>query len=137
MDADEHFFLKLQEGYRMEKPKYAPKKLYEVMVECWARDPLSRPDFAALSETLGAQLESSVRRHYIDLNDSYVQANRAGADGATDYLAMMSPVDYVNVGGAAGHPSPMPPRHSATTGYVNIPTNVQDSDRYESALLKS
>lgn len=128
MDADEQFFIKLQDGYRMDRPKYAPKKVYEVMMECWARDPLVRPDFAALSEMLGNQLESSVRRHYMDLNDSYVQSHQIANGQGPDYLDMVSPPDYVNVG---GRPSPRPPRHSSSpSAYVNVPNNgIEDPNR--------
>lgn len=114
MEADEHFFLKLQQGYRMDKPKYAPQKIYDIMVDCWLHDPPSRPNFTSLSENLGSQLETSVRRHYIDLNDAYIESNNAKQ--SPDYLSMMCPVNYVNV---AGQSSPMPPRPT----YENLPSN--------------
>jgi len=122
MEADEQFFIKLQKGYRMDRPKYSTQKVYDIMRECWLHDPTARPDFMRLSELLGDQLDSSVRRHYIDLNDAYVQANVAATD-SPDYLSMMSPVDYVNVGSRS---SPMPVRQQSA--YVNIPTNSDDDD---------
>ena len=131
MDADEQFFIRLQEGYRMEKPKYAPRQLYEVMKSCWDRDPVSRPDFTALSETLGSQLEASVRRHYMDLNDAYIDSHQTNGL-ATDYLAMMSSPDYVNVGGGS-RPSPMPNRRSLSSpSYVNMPP---DPNRFPISFL--
>ena len=116
MEADEQFFIKLQQGYRMDKPKYSTKQIYDIMQECWFHDPNARPDFMRLSELLGQQLEATVRRHYIDLNDSYVQAN--ATTESPDYLSMMSPVDYVNVGSRS---SPMPPPRQSS--YINIPSN--------------
>ena len=120
MEADEQFFLKLQQGYRMDKPKYSPNKIYQFMIDCWQHDPTKRPDFTVLSEVLGEQLDVSVRRHYIDLNDAYVESNNAKQ--SPDYLSMMSPVNYVNIGSG---PSPMPGRPT----YANLPShNVMDDD---------
>jgi len=113
MEADEQFFIRLQEGYRMEKPKYSPSKIHQFMKDCWQHDPTKRPDFCTLSEALGEQLNVSVRRHYIDLNDAYVESNNAKQ--STDYLSMMSPVNYVNISSGA---SPMPGRPT----YANIPS---------------
>ena len=112
----------------MDRPKYSTQKVYDIMRECWLHDPTARPDFMRLSELLGDQLDASVRRHYIDLNDAYVQANAAStsATDSPDYLSMMSPVDYVNVGSRS---SPMPPqRQQQQSAYVNIPTNSDDDD---------
>ena len=117
MEADEQFFMRLQQGYRMEKPKYAPNKIYEIMKDCWLHDPTGRPDFITLADTLGSQLDTSVRRHYIDLNDAYVASNNTTE--SPDYLSMMSPVNYVNVGGV----SPMPPRQP----YANLPPQMDEN----------
>ncbi|KAI9559738.1 hypothetical protein GHT06_013743 [Daphnia sinensis] len=120
MEADEQFFIRLRQGYRMEKPKYAPNKIYQFMKDCWLHDPTERPDFTTLSDALGEQLDASVRRHYIDLNDAYIESNNA-KDSSTDYLSMMNPVSYVNV---SSGPSPMPGRQ-----YANLPsTNVTDEN---------
>ncbi|XP_057365386.1 vascular endothelial growth factor receptor 1-like isoform X1 [Daphnia carinata] len=112
MEADEQFFIKLRQGYRMEKPKYAPNMIYQIMKNCWLHDPTERPDFTALSEALGEQLNPTVRRHYLDLNEAYIESNNAKE--STDYLSMMNPVNYVNVGSG---PSPMPGRQ-----YANVPS---------------
>lgn len=112
MEADEQFFIRLRQGYRMDKPKYAPNKIYQFMKDCWLHDPTERPDFTTLSDALGEQLDASVRRHYIDLNDAYIESNNAKE--STDYLSMMNPVNYVNVGSG---PSPMPGRQ-----YANLPS---------------
>lgn len=118
MEANEDFFMKLGQGYRMDMPKYSTKRVYEVMQQCWAQNPVDRPSFDSLSEMLGSLLEISVRRHYMDLNEAYIQSNtqRHNNVDSPDYLSMMSPVDYVNVG---SRPSPMPNRQT----YVNIPNS--------------
>lgn len=43
----------LETGYRMPKLPECPDGLYEIMMECWHREPLSRPTF----ETLQWKLE--------------------------------------------------------------------------------
>lgn len=40
-------------GYRMQSPPNCPSQLYEIMLECWHKDPLKRPTF----DTLQWQLE--------------------------------------------------------------------------------
>ncbi|KAJ8931966.1 hypothetical protein NQ314_015075, partial [Rhamnusium bicolor] len=95
MDADERFFQKLIEGYRMESPDYAPKEIYKMMTECWELEPLTRPSFAKLTETIGVLLESTVMGHYVDLNDPYVVLNsQRFEEGQSDYLSLLSPPTY-------------------------------------------
>lgn len=97
MDVDEIFYRKLKDGYRMKKPKFAPVKIYDIMMDCWQADPASRPDFNALSDSLGLLLESSVRRFYIELNNPHTQTNAENVkDGLSDYLSMSVNSDYVN-----------------------------------------
>ncbi|XP_050300935.1 tyrosine-protein kinase Src42A-like [Anthonomus grandis grandis] len=43
----------VEHGYRMPTPPNCPQRLYEIMLECWHRDPLRRPTF----ETLQWKLE--------------------------------------------------------------------------------
>ena len=43
----------VEQGYRMPKLPECPDGLYEIMLECWHRDPMSRPSF----ETLQWKLE--------------------------------------------------------------------------------
>ena len=112
MEADEYFFAKLKQGYRMDKPKYAPSVLYEVMHECWHYDPLGRPSFTELADKLGMLLEAAVRRLYVELNEEHNESNR---NAGSDYLGMMAPVDYVNVGSK----TPNIERRD----YVNVPQN--------------
>ncbi|XP_066251648.1 vascular endothelial growth factor receptor 1-like [Euwallacea similis] len=92
MEADERFYYKLIEGYRMESPDYAPKQIYKIMLNCWNYKPQARPTFANLAEKIGFLLESSVKKYYIDLNDPYLKMNTQKLD--QDYLAMLSPPTF-------------------------------------------
>jgi len=40
-------------GYRMQCPEGSPSQLYNIMLECWHKDPMKRPTF----ETLQWKLE--------------------------------------------------------------------------------
>lgn len=43
----------VEHGYRMPAPPGCPATLYDIMLECWHRDPMKRPTF----ETLQWKLE--------------------------------------------------------------------------------
>ena len=44
---------RVPQGYRMPCPSGCPEALYQIMIECWRDDPVSRPTF----ETLNWRLE--------------------------------------------------------------------------------
>ncbi|CAH3156324.1 unnamed protein product [Porites lobata] len=43
---------KLQGGYRMPKPKHVEIKLYQIMLDCWRENPVDRPTFERLRNTM-------------------------------------------------------------------------------------
>ena len=45
--------LQVEHGYRMQAPQGCPSQLYDIMTECWLKDPMKRPTF----ETLQWKLE--------------------------------------------------------------------------------
>ena len=51
----------VEHGYRMQCPQGCPPALYDIMLECWHKDPMKRPTF----ETLQWQLED-----FFTLSDS-------------------------------------------------------------------
>ncbi|XP_060530619.1 vascular endothelial growth factor receptor 1 isoform X2 [Cylas formicarius] len=111
MEANERLYNRLVEGYRMESPEYAPKEVYEMMLDCWQSKPLARPSFTKLVEKIGCLLEDSVRKHYVDLNDPYLAINTQKFE-ENDYLAMLSPPSFDVLS--------TPPPHYANESVVGV-----------------
>ncbi|XP_037022752.2 vascular endothelial growth factor receptor 1 [Artibeus jamaicensis] len=71
VQMDEDFCSRLKEGMRMRAPEYATPEIYQIMLDCWHRDPRERPRFAELVEKLGDLLQANVQqdgKDYIPLN---------------------------------------------------------------------
>jgi len=68
---NEEFIQRLQNGYRMSKPGYAPNEIGQLMANCWKTETDQRPTFHQLTETLGNQLESSVVERYAKLSEPF------------------------------------------------------------------
>lgn len=66
---------KLQSGYRMAKPDYAPYFIGEIMTNCWKKEPHERPTFIELEEQIYVNMESSVSSYYCNLNAPYEKFN--------------------------------------------------------------
>ncbi|XP_046614588.1 vascular endothelial growth factor receptor 1-like isoform X1 [Neodiprion virginianus] len=91
MDAEKQYH-RLIEGYRMDKPEYATSEIYDFMQECWNAKPSLRPTFSELVNKLGDLLNESIRMHYSEQDDVYIEMNKRNLkDGQSDYLTMMSP----------------------------------------------
>lgn len=43
MEPSREFLDKLRDGYRMEKPDFAPQNIYEMMLRCWNKEASERP----------------------------------------------------------------------------------------------
>ncbi|XP_059619407.1 vascular endothelial growth factor receptor 1 isoform X2 [Phlebotomus argentipes] len=126
MDADQTLYLKLRDGYRMDKPLCANQEIYDVMLQCWCANPESRPLFSDLETRLSNMLQESVRSHYVDLNEPYLQMNSEYLrTGQKDYLAMLGPPDkaappvptYVNRDVMYEAP---PPPDSSSASYLQM-----------------
>ncbi|XP_017068479.2 vascular endothelial growth factor receptor 1-like [Drosophila eugracilis] len=88
--SNDELFKKLNDGYRMEKPPYANQELYEIMLECWRKNPESRPLFAELETRFADMLGEDEAKYLLVLNDQYEKSNMEHMnDQTTDYLAMM------------------------------------------------
>ncbi|KAM9604611.1 vascular endothelial growth factor receptor 1 [Trichechus inunguis] len=71
VQMDEDFCSRLKEGMRMRAPEYATPEIYQLMLDCWHKDPKERPRFAELVEKLGDLLQANVQqdgKDYIPLN---------------------------------------------------------------------
>ncbi|KAL3210539.1 hypothetical protein MRX96_037015 [Rhipicephalus microplus] len=116
---DESFYKRLKNGYRMEKPDYAPDDVYEIMQGCWQGEPKERPDFSTLVTRVGDLLDAGVRSYYMALNDPYANVNQLMKNN-DDYLAMGNKLDpdyldmksdeenYINTSQATTQPSSLP-----------------------------
>ncbi|XP_020798926.1 vascular endothelial growth factor receptor 1 isoform X6 [Drosophila serrata] len=94
IDPNQELFNKLNDGYRMEKPPYANQELYDIMLECWRKNPESRPLFNELEKRFATMLGEDVANHYLDLNNPYLQSNMEYMKNQqTDYLALMGSPD--------------------------------------------
>lgn len=98
IDIDAEFYKMLTNGYRMEKPKYAPGNAYEIMKRCWNSEPENRPGFSELVEQLGTLIEDNVLKYHNELNKSYEFMNDELARNSV-YLQMgnNATVNYVNM----------------------------------------
>ncbi|KFO33339.1 Vascular endothelial growth factor receptor 1 [Fukomys damarensis] len=71
VQMDEDFCSRLKEGMRMKAPEYATPEIYQIMLDCWHKDPKERPRFVELVEKLGDLLQANVQqdgKDYIPLN---------------------------------------------------------------------
>lgn len=71
VQMDEDFCSRLKEGMRMRAPDHATPEIYQIMLDCWHKDPKERPRFAELVEKLGDLLQANVQqggKDYIPLN---------------------------------------------------------------------
>jgi len=57
----EKLYQKLIEGYRMEQPEYAVREIYDIMLQCWKAEPVLRPNFTNLVESIGNLIEENMK----------------------------------------------------------------------------
>uniref|UniRef100_A0A914PMP1 Protein kinase domain-containing protein n=1 Tax=Panagrolaimus davidi TaxID=227884 RepID=A0A914PMP1_9BILA len=59
----------LQAGNRLEKPALAPDAIYDLMLDCWKRDPAERPSFSVIGGVLRGMLENETAEYgYLKLD---------------------------------------------------------------------
>ena len=46
----------LDEGKRMDRPEFCPVEMYEIMLECWQRNPYERPEFGQMKARIGRSM---------------------------------------------------------------------------------
>ncbi len=87
MQAGEEFCRRLCDGYRMEKPSYAPSSVYQIMLDCWKEESTERPKFSSIAGLILELMPELEQIRLGDLNDVYTSLNEV--DNTTDYLMRM------------------------------------------------
>ncbi|XP_054159954.1 vascular endothelial growth factor receptor 2-like [Oppia nitens] len=88
-EIDEHFYKRLVDGYRMERPDYSPLKIYTLMKNCWEFEPKGRPDFTSLSNDLKQMMSEIHLKIYENLVQSYSSdSNCEDSERMDEYLPM-------------------------------------------------
>uniref|UniRef100_A0A6P7FZS9 Vascular endothelial growth factor receptor 1-like n=1 Tax=Diabrotica virgifera virgifera TaxID=50390 RepID=A0A6P7FZS9_DIAVI len=134
MEADERLYYKLLDGYRLESPEYSPKEVYQIMTKCWLAKPVGRPSFGTITERIGALLEESLRKHYIDLNDPYLAINAKMLEGQNDYLSMVSSPSF-DVIASPHYVNDITTQQSSDEGYMSMKPSTIFSPRKIEGML--
>ena len=59
----------LEEGRRLDRPHHASRPVYQIMKDCWVKEPSKRPNFRQLAEDLEKILDAVDRDIYLDMNN--------------------------------------------------------------------
>nr|XP_022322562.1 vascular endothelial growth factor receptor 1-like isoform X2 [Crassostrea virginica] len=143
VEINEKFIGLLQDGYRMEKPRFSSDEMYKVMLATWRDDPDDRPTFTQLASIMGDFLEENVKQYYLDLNEPYLkmvdlEGGACGGPESEGYLRMSDrdkTADYLKMGLA-----PPPPKdqeeHNGGVTYVNEKKWNKKKEKAESMELQ-
>ena len=94
IEAGESFYDMLLGGYRMDKPEYCPRIIYQSMSQCWKPEPSTRPSFNELMALLGDLLEDGEKDHYLDLTEKFLSNHHVSTIQNDDYLGRMRSPDF-------------------------------------------
>lgn len=97
MNNCEELFVKLQQGYRMDKPLYANKAVYEIMRQCWRVRPATRPTFWELKALFSNMLPEEMKQptDLNDLNGPYLTASNGIGPNSPNYVMNVKPPQEV------------------------------------------
>ncbi|XP_042888408.1 vascular endothelial growth factor receptor 1-like isoform X2 [Penaeus japonicus] len=96
VEVNKDFLTFLEDGNRMDRPKYANQEIYNLLLDCWSAEPLERPTFSLCAERLGILMLPDLKEQYMTMNDPYVLMNEERFQKETDYLNMLSSPDFEN-----------------------------------------
>ncbi|XP_047463666.1 platelet-derived growth factor receptor beta-like [Mugil cephalus] len=123
----QEFYSALKRGHRMTRPEHAPLDIYELMKQCWADKPQSRPSFSSLVVSLGNMLSDSYKQHYARLTEDFLKGKHAAVvrcRSEEDHNDTQgSPALQVNVNPLEAGPVEAGPSHNT---YI-IPVSVESS----------
>ncbi|XP_063586336.1 platelet-derived growth factor receptor beta-like [Penaeus indicus] len=61
VEVNKDFLTFLENGNRMDRPKYANQEIYKLLLECWSVEPLDRPTFSMCADRLGILMLPDLR----------------------------------------------------------------------------
>lgn len=97
IEVNPDFMKLLEDGYRMERPRYANEEIYNILLSCWRAEPQDRPSFREVGEVLAEMMKPDIKDEYLNMNDQYIQMNEARFKEQTDYLNMCAQPHYENM----------------------------------------
>ncbi|XP_065680959.1 uncharacterized protein LOC100215622 isoform X1 [Hydra vulgaris] len=63
---------RLNSGYRMERPANCSQSMYDIMLQCWNKEPLQRPTFTELRERFDKILSQAIPYFSFDIDEKNV-----------------------------------------------------------------
>ncbi|XP_068237218.1 vascular endothelial growth factor receptor 1-like [Palaemon carinicauda] len=88
---DDTFMEKIENGYRLPCPNFAPEKVYNMMRDCWQVDPMARPPFSDLVKKTIRLLSSREREYFENMNKPYDEQRMS------KFLASIVTPNYTNL----------------------------------------
>ncbi|ELU12861.1 hypothetical protein CAPTEDRAFT_223117 [Capitella teleta] len=74
----------IQRGHRMERPDGCSEALYGIMLQCWNKEPSSRPPFTELRDALDQLLLQNASSDYLTLDPAAVYFHIDDSDDSSD-----------------------------------------------------
>ncbi|CAL8089249.1 unnamed protein product [Orchesella dallaii] len=93
----------LESGGSLSEPEYAPRELWDIMLDCWQDNPTDRPDFDTIREILKATnesfVESDTSNRRINLYEQQPQLIAPGQDRIDPYstVGIVESLGYNNM----------------------------------------
>ncbi|KAK7080793.1 hypothetical protein SK128_024462, partial [Halocaridina rubra] len=128
IEVNKDFLSLIEEGHRMNQPKYANKEIYDILLSCWEYNPNDRPTFEMCADQLGVLMLPDLREQYATKNDVYIRMNEERFKNETDYLNMCSSPNYENL--TKGE-------EESRLHYVNVGESVDNESRGHYLHMKS
>ncbi|XP_054259733.1 vascular endothelial growth factor receptor 1-like [Macrosteles quadrilineatus] len=91
-ELDGKFKAKLIGGERMKKPTYAPNHVYDIMMNCWERNPNSRPSFTEIMEKM---LPNNSELLYVEMNSQHEYVNTGATQVSCSTSTVISNAGYM------------------------------------------
>ncbi|KAM9839691.1 receptor-type tyrosine-protein kinase FLT3-like [Aulostomus maculatus] len=103
MKVDHTFYSLIERGLKMDCPYYADESVYEMMCNCWALDPCSRPSFSKLVSFMSNQLTDREEKLYHNTLDQ-TSGDYQNAPVSLDISALTKQENKIETGNDYCHP---------------------------------